>query len=119
MTVVLVILGAALGAPARYLTDWLIQGRHGSVFPWGTLAVNVSGSALLGFLVALAAPGAAGSIAGIAFCGAFTTYSMFGFETVRLSDQRAFLLAALNVVVSITAALGAAYVGLALARAII
>jgi CrcB protein len=118
MTLVLVILGAALGAPARYLTDWLIQGRHGSVFPWGTFTVNVSGSALLGFLVALAAPGAAGTIAGIAFCGAFTTYSMFGFETIRLADQRAFLLAALNVMVSIGAALGAAYGGLAVAHAI-
>ncbi|HEX9065970.1 MAG TPA: CrcB family protein, partial [Streptosporangiaceae bacterium] len=105
MTILLVILGAALGAPARYLTDWFIQGRHGSVFPWGTCVVNVSGSALLGFLVALATPGAAGVIAGIAFCGAFTTYSMFGFETVRLADERAYRLAALNVIVSIGAAL--------------
>ena len=60
MSVLLVILGAALGAPARYLTDWVIQGRHGPVFPWGTFAVNVSGSAVLGFLVALAAPGSPG-----------------------------------------------------------
>ncbi len=118
MTILLVVLGAGLGAPTRYLTDWLIQGRHGSVFPWGTLVVNVSGSALLGFLVALAAPGAAGSIAGIAFCGAFTTYSMFGFEIVRLADERAYLLAGLNAAVSIGAGLGAAYGGLALAQAI-
>jgi fluoride exporter len=118
MTLVLVILGAALGAPARYLADWLIQGRHGTVFPWGTFAVNVSGSALLSFLVALAAPGAAGTIAGIAFCGAFTTYSMFGFETVRLADQRAFLVAVLNVLLSIGCALGAAYAGLVVAHAI-
>jgi fluoride exporter len=118
MTVLMVILGAALGAPARYVTDWVIQGRHGSVFPWGTFTVNVSGSAMLGFLVALAAPGAAGTVAGIAFCGAFTTYSMFSFETVRLAGERAYLLAALNVVVSIGAALGAAYAGLAVAQAI-
>lgn len=118
MTFLLVIMGAALGAPARFLIDWVIQGRHGSVFPWGTFAVNVSGSALLAFLVGLAAPGAAGTIAGIAFCGAFTTYSMFGFETVRLADERAYLLAVLNTAVTIGAALGASYVGLAAAHAI-
>ena len=57
-------------------------------------------------------------IAGIAFCGAYTTYSMFGFETVRLADERAYLLAALNAALSIGAALGAAYAGLAVAQAI-
>ncbi|MFN2496095.1 MAG: CrcB family protein, partial [Pseudonocardiaceae bacterium] len=46
--IVLVALGAALGAPARCLADWFIQARHDSVFPWGTLAVNVAGSFLLG-----------------------------------------------------------------------
>ena len=118
MTAVLIILGAALGAPARYLTDWVIQGQPGSVFPWGTFTVNVAGSALLGFLAAVAAPGSAGVIAGVAFCGAYTTYSMFGFETVRLADERAYFLAVLNAALSIGAALGAAYAGLAVAQAI-
>jgi len=47
-----VALGAAIGAPARYLTDRTVQARHNSVFPWGTLTVNVVGSFILGFLVA-------------------------------------------------------------------
>jgi fluoride exporter len=87
------------------------------VFPWGTFIVNVSGSALLGFLAAL--PGhPAPVVTGIAFCGAFTTYSTFGYETIKLAGNRAYFLAALNATASIIVALGAAYGGLALAHAI-
>ena len=50
MTVVLVLVGGALGAPMRYLTDLLVQSRHDSVLPWGTLTVNVVGSLTLGAL---------------------------------------------------------------------
>ncbi len=53
MTVLLVALGAAVGAPLRYLTDRTIQARHDSVFPWGTLTVNVAGSVVLGFITGL------------------------------------------------------------------
>lgn len=119
MTVALVVIGAAIGAPLRFLTDKLVQARHDSVFPWGTFIVNVSGSALLGFLVAL--PGARlapGTICGTAFCGAFTTYSTFGYETVRLLEDRAYLFAAMNALASIVAGLGAAFAGMALAQAI-
>ena len=48
MTLLLVLAGAAVGAPLRYLTDLLVQSWHDSVFPWGTLAVNVVGSLVLG-----------------------------------------------------------------------
>jgi CrcB protein len=119
VTVAFIILGAALGAPLRYLADRLVQARHDSVFPWGTFLVNVSGSALLGFLVGL--PGAQlapVTVLGAAFCGAFTTYSTFGYETVRLAEDRAYLFAGMNAVVSIVAGLGAAYAGVALAQAI-
>ncbi|MGN6677759.1 MAG: fluoride efflux transporter FluC [Streptosporangiaceae bacterium] len=119
MTVVLVILGAAFGAPLRYLTDRLVQRRHDSVFPWGTFVVNVSGSALLGFLAALPSGHLApGTVVGTAFCGAFTTYSTFGYETVRLIEDRWYLFAAMNALMSIVAGLGAAYTGMALAQAI-
>ena len=118
MTVLLIALGAAIGAPARYLTDRIVQGRHDSVFPWGTFIVNVAGSALLGFLAALPGHGTAVTATGTAFCGAFTTYSTFGYETIRLAETRAYLLAALNAAASIIAALGAAYLGLAIAHAI-
>ena len=62
--------------------------------------------------------GTAATVTGTAFCGAFTTYSTFGYETIRLAEDRAWLLAALNAAASIIAALGAAYLGLAIAHAI-
>ncbi len=119
MTVALVILGAAFGAPLRYLTDRLVQARHDSVFPWGTFLVNVSGSALLGFLAAIPVGRfTPGTELGTAFCGAFTTYSTFGYETVRLIEDKAYLFAVMNAVMSIVAGVGAAYTGMALAQAI-
>ncbi|HEV2372975.1 MAG TPA: CrcB family protein [Streptosporangiaceae bacterium] len=118
MTVLLVALGAAIGAPARYFTDRAVQVRHDSVFPWGTFIVNIAGSALLGFLAALPTHGTAGTVLGVAFCGAFTTYSTFAYETFRLAEQRAYLFATLNTVASIIAALGAAYCGMAIAQAV-
>jgi fluoride exporter len=119
MTALLVIIGAAIGAPARYVTDRVVQGRHDSMFPWGTFVINVTGSALLGFLAALPGHAAAGTVTGTAFCGAFTTYSTFSYETFRLAEDRAWLFAALNAAASIIAALGAAYFGMAVAQAII
>ena len=122
MTVLLVALGAAVGAPLRYLTDRAVQSRHDSLFPWGTLAVNVVGSFLLGLLAgavaASAVPGAVMALLGIGFCGALTTYSTFGYETVRLVQERALGYAALNVVVSVVTGLGTAFGGITIAGAI-
>lgn len=115
MTVLLVTLGAAVGAPLRYLIDRAVGARHDSVFPWGTLAANVAGSGLLGFLAALPAGDGAMALAGTGFCGALTTYSTFGYETVRLAEEGARLPSLCNVVASVTAGLAAAYGGLALA----
>lgn len=118
MTVLLVILGAALGAPARYLVDRAVQARHDSVFPWGTFAVNVTGCFVLGFLVGFPFGSGVLALAGTGFCGALTTYSTFGYETLRLLAGGARLLAVLNVTASLIAGLGAAYVGLAFAQAL-
>jgi CrcB protein len=116
VTVLLVALGAAVGAPLRYLTDRAIQARHDSVFPWGTLAVNVVGSLLLGFLTGLPAGHAVAALIGTGFCGALTTYSTFSYETLRLAQDGARFYAAVNVVASIVAGLGAAYCGLLIAQ---
>ncbi|MFI6515172.1 fluoride efflux transporter CrcB [Spirillospora sp. NPDC050679] len=116
MTLLLVALGAAVGAPLRYLTDRMMQARTGSRFPWGTFTVNVAGSALLGFLAALPADGAVMALAGTGFCGALTTYSTFSYETLRLAEDGARTHALLNVAASVTAGLGAAYCGMALAQ---
>jgi fluoride exporter len=118
VTVLLVAIGAAIGAPARYLTDRLLQGRHDSAFPWGTFAANMAGCALLGFLAALPDRTSLMAFAGTGFCGALTTYSTFGYETVRLAQSGARTMALLNVGASILAGLGAAYCGMALAQAL-
>lgn len=118
MTVLLVAAGAAVGAPLRYLVDRAVQSRHDTVFPWGTLIVNVAGSLLLGALIALPAPAPIAAQAGVGFCGALTTYSTFSYETLRLVQDRAWLLATLNVATSMIAGLGAAYCGISLVQAL-
>jgi CrcB protein len=114
VTVLLIAIGAAVGAPLRYLTDRFVQARHDSVFPWGTFSVNVAGSFVLGMLVALPADPALAALAGVGFCGALTTYSTFSFETLRLAQRGARLAALANVAGSLAAGLAAAYAGLAL-----
>jgi fluoride exporter len=115
-----VALGAAVGAPLRYLVDRAVQGCHDSLFPWGTFAVNVTGSLILGVLVggAAAVPDGVATLLGTGLCGALTTYSAFGFETIRLIEDRAGFYATANAVASIVAGLGAAFVGIAVAEAI-
>jgi len=118
----LVIAGAAVGAPLRYLSDRAIQTRHDTVFPWGTFTVNVLGSLMLGIIAgAVAAGGASPQVQlalGTGFCGALTTYSTFSYETLRLLEDDARLFAAANVVASIVAGLGAAFLGVAISQAI-
>ncbi|WP_067468220.1 fluoride efflux transporter FluC [Actinomadura macra] len=118
MTVLLVVLGAALGAPLRYLTDRAVQSRHDSVFPWGTFTVNVVGSAVLGFLAALPAGAGTMAFAGTGFCGALTTYSTFGYETMRLAEDGARFYSVANAAASVAAGLGAAYCGMVVAAAV-
>jgi CrcB protein len=118
MNVLLVAVGAAIGAPLRYLVDRFVQARHDSVFPWGTLTVNVAGSALLGFLTGLPADPAVMAALGAGFCGALTTYSTFSYETLRLAQDGARFYALANIAASVVAGLGAAYLGLAAANTI-
>ncbi|MGI5271450.1 fluoride efflux transporter FluC [Nonomuraea sp. CA-218870] len=110
MTALLVVLGAAVGAPLRYVVDRAVRARHDSMFPWGTLLVNVAGSALLGFLVALPVGPGWSALLGSGFCGALTTYSTLGHETVRLAEQgagrHAVASAAANVALGLAAASG-------------
>lgn len=110
MTVVLVFVGAIIGAPARYLTDRAVQSRHDSVFPWGTLAANLVGCLILGGLAGAgtALPTAWMALAGTGFCGALTTYSTFSYESMRLIEERSYFYAAANLVTTLIAGLGAA-----------
>jgi len=118
VSVLLVALGAAVGAPLRYLVARAVQARHDSVFPWGTFTVNVAGSLILGFLAGLPAPAEVMAAAGTGFCGALTTYSTFGYETLRLVHEGARFYAVLNAAASIIAGLGAGYAGMVLAQAV-
>ncbi|MFF0013826.1 fluoride efflux transporter CrcB [Streptomyces sp. NPDC005374] len=122
MNWLLVVAGAMVGAPLRYLTDRAVQSRHDSVMPWGTFAVNVTGCLILGLLTGAVATGAAGAhlqlFLGTGLCGALTTYSTFSYETLRLTETGAGFHATANVVASVVAGLGAAFAGVALAQAV-
>jgi crcB protein len=115
MTVLLVFVGGAIGAPVRYLADRLVQRRHDSVFPWGTLTVNLIGSLILGALLAgrtvLGLPDEVMALAGTGFCGALTTFGTFGFETIRLLEEGSVTEAGLNAVGSLLLGLLAAAAG--------
>jgi CrcB protein len=121
MLVALLIIGGSLGAPARYLLDGFVQSRTRALFPWGTYAVNMSGSLLLGFLTGLALYHGLGPLPRIAlgtgFCGAYTTFSTFTYETIRLVEEGSLVAAMTNVALSIGVGLLAAAAGLALAAA--
>lgn len=122
VTLLLIVAGAAIGAPLRYFTDRVIQARHDSVFPWGTLPVNVVGSLVFGILVGGAQVGGLPAemitFAGTGFCGALTTYSTFGYETARLAGKGSVLYAALNAIITVSAGLGVAFLGVAIGTAV-
>ncbi|MFE0699845.1 fluoride efflux transporter CrcB [Streptomyces sp. NPDC058872] len=110
MTWLLVLVGGAVGAPLRYLTDRAVRARHDSVFPWGTFAVNVLGSFALGLLTGVASA-RLHLLLGTGLCGALTTYSTFSYETFRLYEDGAKGYAALNAAGSLAAGLGAVWLG--------
>ena len=120
---VLVALGGAVGAVARYgISGFIARVTRTSPFPYGTLTVNLVGSLALGLLMGLATGGVLTisprlRIAlAIGFLGAFTTFSTFSYETLealRVGDLR---VALLNVVVSVVGTLVACWLGLSLAE---
>jgi fluoride exporter len=114
--------GGFVGAPSRYLLDRAINRRVESDLPWGTFLVNISGSFLLGLLTGLSLSNhlspLAKALLGTGFCGAYTTFSTFTFETIRLLEVGQILDAALNAVVSLAVGLLGAGAGLAIGLAI-
>ncbi|GAB3441878.1 fluoride efflux transporter CrcB [Actinophytocola sediminis] len=110
MTALLVFLGGMVGAPLRYLVDRWVQSRHDSRLPLGTLTVNIVGCLVLGALTGAAVADPVLALVGTGLCGALTTYSTFGYETVRLAETGAYGHACANVALSVGAGLGAALV---------
>jgi CrcB protein len=106
-----VMLIGGIGSVLRFLVDRALARRVARPFPFGTLAVNISGAALLGFLGGLALSKDAALLAGTAFVGAYTTFSTWMLETQRLGEERQMRPVFANIVVSIVLGLAAALLG--------
>lgn len=122
----LVVAGGAVGAPTRYLVDRSVTAvidrlasareivRPVGLFPWGTLVVNLVGSFLLG-VISVQAPPQLAALLGAGFCGALTTYSTFGAQTLYLIEEGEGRVAAWNVGVSVVVGVAAAALGVTVA----
>lgn len=117
MKVVLVGIAGAAGALARYGIGLAVGGRS---FPWSTLGINLSGSFVLGFVLAFGLERGWSETTtvplAIGFLGAYTTFSTFSYETFTLARTDRAMLAAVYVAVSVVGGVLAAFVGYTLAR---
>lgn len=116
-------LGGALGAISRYWLSGWVQNAAGGFFPFGTLAVNIAGSLIIGFVLGLGAGRFLIApewrlLLTTGFCGGFTTFSTFSYETLALIEDQQWWAAGGNVLLSVATCLAAAFLGLMAARAI-
>ena len=121
MTILGVAIAGALGALARYGLGGFITSRIPSTFPWETFVINVSGSLIIGVLFVIFTeklmphPALRASLM-VGFVGAYTTFSTFSLETIRLVQDGSIALAAANIFGSVGAGLVAVWLGIVLAR---
>jgi CrcB protein len=112
------LIAAGIGAPARYLLDGWVQDRTTGAFPWGTFTVNVSGCLALGLLTGLGLhhglDATTRTVVGTGGLGAYTTFSTFTFETVRLAEEGELDVAFRNAAAGLLVGLVAVAAGLAL-----
>ena len=114
--------GSAVGGAARYVLGMFVQSRMTTPFPVGTLLINVIGSLILGFIVrwtmdtTTVSPEVRGMLTA-GFCGGFTTFSAFSYETARLMEDGDYRRAAWYVSASVTLSIAATFAGFAIARA--
>lgn len=114
-----VVLGSALGGPARFFVSGFVGRRIGETFPWGTMAVNVSGAFVIGLIAAASAAGGpiatqeAWQFAVTGFLGAYTTVSSFSLQTLALARDGQMLNAGGNVLLSVGLCLGGVAIGYA------
>ncbi len=118
---VYIIMGAVVGAPLRYYVQGVVQDSTASLFPFGTLVVNVSGCLVIGLLLTLAEErGALGPNARLAlvtgFLGSYTTFSTFAYESFQQLRGHELFFASANIVASVFVGLAAVWIGTILAR---
>ena len=122
MTAALLAVGVLLlggtGAVARFVFDSLVERRNASEFPFGTFAINVSGSLVLGGLTGASLASSTLLLAGTALLGSFTTFSTWMLETERLAEDGEGRLALANLAVSLGGGLAAAGLGWAIGAAL-
>jgi len=118
-----IMIGGALGSAARFAISVWLAARVGESFPWGTFAVNIIGSFVIGFFMALTGPDGALMVSpvirafvAIGILGGFTTFSSFSLQTISLLQDGQWLWAAGNVLLSVTLCLLATAGGIALAN---
>jgi CrcB protein len=119
-----VALGSAIGGVSRYLLGGLVQRMLDTTFPAGTLLVNITGSFLLGAIIryALETPSLSPEVRAfltIGFCGGYTTFSTFSYETMALLEDGEWARAGVYITASVILSLIATFLGLALARQVI
>jgi CrcB protein len=117
-------IGAAVGGLARYYLASSVQQRFGVTFPWGTLLVNVTGSLLLGFIIryAVATPSVSVEMRALlttGFCGGYTTFSTFSYETAALLEDGQYERAGAYAFGSVLLSLAATFCGFILARELV
>jgi len=115
-----VALGGAVGSVSRYWLSGLVATRFGETFPWGTLAINVTGSFIIGIFAALAVPEGRLDPQSRAFttqflmigvCGGYTTFSSFSLQTLNLLRDREWLYAGGNILLSVVLCMVAVWLG--------
>lgn len=106
-----VVLIGGIGSVTRFLVDRSVGRRLARPFPYGTLTVNITGAALLGFLGGLGFGKDVALLTGTAFVGAYTTFSTWMLETQRLGEERQNWAAVANIVVSVVLGVAAAFLG--------
>jgi fluoride exporter len=117
---VVVGIGGFLGAVARYVVGTYIGSHYGARFPYGTFVINMSGSFLIGFILALLSRTTASPywryLIPIGFIGAYTTFSTFEYETLRAIQDGQIASGLLNVALSVTVGFAAVWAGAAIGR---
>jgi CrcB protein len=117
--------GSALGGMARYWCSGFVAERVGETFPWGTLAINIIGSFVIGFFGALTGPDGRFLVSPdvrvfvmVGLCGGYTTFSSFSLQTLTLMQAGEWMRAGANVLLSVVLCLFSVWLGVVAAGAI-